>query len=69
MLANRERAGMTGPAANKTPWDDWWAQLLEIARRSGNTPGMPETWKQYNWARNQTPQEAYDAEYNMDNWR
>ncbi|KPX51192.1 hypothetical protein LCH33_004099 [Pseudomonas amygdali] len=60
---------MTGPAANKTPWDDWWAQLLEIARRSGNAPGMPETWKQYNWARNQTPQEAYDAEYNMDNWR
>ncbi|KOG01387.1 Uncharacterized protein ABJ98_4590 [Pseudomonas syringae pv. aceris] len=42
---------------------------MEIARRSGNTPGMPETWKEYNWARNQTPKEAYDAEYNMDNWR
>lgn len=54
---------------NQVPWDQWWAQLLEIARRNGNNPGMPETWQRDNWSRNQTPQEAHDAEYDKDNWR
>lgn len=51
---------------NQLPWDEWWLQLLEIAHANGNKPGQPEMWKQANWARNQTPQEAYDWEYGRD---
>lgn len=47
-------------------WEQWWAELVAIAAKYGHTPGMPELWKEYNWARGQTPQEAYLAEYSLD---
>lgn len=48
---------------NQIPWETWWAELLAIAHAAGKNPGTPEAWKQDNWSRNQTPQEAYDNEY------
>lgn len=47
----------------KMTWDQWWAELLALAAKHGHQPGMPETWKEFNWACGQTPQEAYEAEY------
>lgn len=47
-------------------WEQWWAELVALAAKNNHTPGMPELWKQYNWARGQTPQEAYLAEYSLD---
>ncbi|WP_153811682.1 hypothetical protein [Pseudomonas ovata] len=44
-------------------WNQWWAELLELAAKQGHHPGQPEMWKKYNWARGQTPKEAYEAEY------
>lgn len=48
-------------------FDEWWTELLEIAAKHGNTPGMPGAWKKYNYERGQTPEEAYKAEY--EDWR
>ncbi|MCO7566396.1 hypothetical protein NJI34_28430 [Pseudomonas sp. S 311-6] len=47
-------------------WEQWWEELVALAAKNGHTPGMPELWKEYNWARGQTPQEAYQAEYSLD---
>lgn len=54
------------PGAPVMNWEQWWAELVAIAAKHGHTPGMPELWKEYNWARGQTPQEAYLAEYSLD---
>lgn len=48
---------------NQTPWETWWVCFLAIAHADGKDPGQAEMWRQDNWARNQTPQEAFDAEY------
>lgn len=48
---------------NQQIWESWWLELLAIAHSNGDHPGQPEMWKQDNWARNQTPKEAYLHEY------
>lgn len=44
-------------------FEEWWAELLVVAAKYGNTPGMQDLWKTYNYDRGQTPEEAYKAEY------
>lgn len=66
-MSNREDWELTHVALvddiNQTPWEAWWVCFLAIAHAAGKDPGQPEMWRQDNWARNQTPQEAFDAEY------
>lgn len=55
----REYRRIMEVAMDRMPWEDWWAQVVELAEEDGIRPGPP-SWFRERWAAGVSPEKALE---------